>query len=551
MTEDMNETAVVETNIMPPHQVDQFVKITATIKRRLEEDTPVPPKKVCGLFSLQEVAEDGRPPSTLEDPLLLPIEACNLQTKTNLNNDENKENFVGTENPNFDSILAKTLLAARDKGLVDLDQDGNQPKVIVEHQPLPSIYELGHVTRDLDNTALREEGTESDDSQDSDEDSSMFEAPPINTFPSPKNQTSPPHSPSCFPGNPWIGPNPLPVSTPSGPLTPPPSPVPSTLQPTTTTVSSPCNSTYQFLDQSNQRIECDENGKSYLQLGTVNHHLPVTPVLQPKPTTLTPRRPPALHFRPAPPIPMRQGNSAPPCDHSACLSRRSSPCYRQQRSRMLNMSLHKLHLARQRADSNLCRSVLICNMLRHIEEESEREQREQEATFNQRHAESQHGSDSPYWNGINSQNTINSFSNPPPTPNPYRTDNSYNNTSTTPNTESSFEPPLKDFNSAFRQTPLPPIPTSDSSNGQDEERGGINWSSVLSLSSQSDLDPLNNNAFSADPSGWTPLGSDPSLTDVDLSQTSFDDINWKLTPVSADDVLKAFPNDENIFQCSA
>merc|ERR1711971_1128129 len=79
-----------------------------------------------------------------------------------------------------------------------------------------------------------------------------------------------------------------------------------------------------------------------------------------------------------------------------------------------------------------------------------------------------------------------------------------------------------------------------------EEERGINWSSVLSLSSQSDLDPINNNSFAE---SWTP--SSQELTDVDLSQHSFDDINWKLTPVSADDVLKAFPNDENLFQCSA
>lgn len=200
---------------------------------------------------------------------------------------------------------------------------------------------------------------------------------------------------------------------------------------------------------------------------------------------------------------------------------------------MLNMSLHKLHMARQRADSNLCRSVLICNMLRYIEEESEQEQREQEATF----ASQQ---ESPYWNNLNNQN-LNSFA--PPTPaHPYR-ENSYSQSST-----DGFEAPLKDFNSAFRQTPVPLLPTPVEPNevGSEEERG-INWSSVLSLSSQSDLDPINNNSFTTE--SWTP--SSQELTDVDLSQHSFDDINWKLTPVSADDVLKAFPNDENLFQCSA
>ena len=203
---------------------------------------------------------------------------------------------------------------------------------------------------------------------------------------------------------------------------------------------------------------------------------------------------------------------------------------------MLNMSLHKLHMARQRADSNLCRSVLICNMLRYIEEETEQEQREQEATF----ASQQ---ESPYWNNLNNQN-LNSFA--PPTPShPYRENGSYSQGG---NTTDGFEAPLKDFNSAFRQTPVPllPTPVEPTEVGSEEERG-INWSSVLSLSSQSDLDPINNNSFTSET--WSP--SSQELTDVDLSQHSFDDINWKLTPVSADDVLKAFPNDENLFQCSA
>ena len=130
---------------MPPNQVDQFVKISQTIKRRLEEDTPVPPKKVCQAFSCKEVAEDSRPPSALEEPLLIPLESCNTVDRLD---EENKENFVTanvSENPNFDSILAKTLLAARDKTKAE---SGDSPRVIVEHQPLPSIYELGQVTRD-------------------------------------------------------------------------------------------------------------------------------------------------------------------------------------------------------------------------------------------------------------------------------------------------------------------------------------------------------------------------------------------------------------------
>ena len=508
---------------MPPNTVDQFTKLTMTLKRRLEEVEDASTKKLCGgLILCREVAEDARPPSTLEDPLLLPIEVCSIQSKKEL--DENKENSPAAihENPNFDSILAKTLLAAREKSKTS---EGEQPKVIVEHQPLPSIYELGQVTRDLDNTLLR---SDEEDSGDSDEDSSMFEVPPPSSGTGQPQRT---YWAGTFTAQLTPAPSPPPAVVPS-------SPVPTVLTQVQTPHSQP-SATYQFLDQSNQRIECDENGKSYLQLGTVNHHLPVTPVLQPKPTTLLPRQPrpsPQL-FRPHHgPHPARPPNPTPPCDHTSCLSRKNSPCYRGQRSRMLNMSLHKLHMARQRADSNLCRSVLICNMLRYIEEESEQEQREHEATF----ASQQ---ESPYWNNLNNQNNLNSFAPPTSSGHTYR-ENSYS----APATESGFEAPLKDFNSAFRQTPLPlgpnPVEVAEAS-GVEEERG-INWSSVLSLSSQSDLDPLNNNSFSE---SWSPTSQE--LTDVDLSQHSFDDINWKLTPVSADDVLKAFPNDENLFQCSA
>ena len=40
---------------------------------------------------------------------------------------------------------------------------------------------------------------------------------------------------------------------------------------------------------------------------------------------------------------------------------------------MLNLSLHKLHMARQNHEGSLRRSVLICNMLRYIEDETEKE----------------------------------------------------------------------------------------------------------------------------------------------------------------------------------
>merc|ERR1719328_537473 len=63
----------------------------------------------------------------------------------------------------------------------------------------------------------------------------------------------------------------------------------------------------------------------------------------------------------------------PVCDHSNCLQKKNSFCYQSQRSRMLNLSLSKLHMARQSHDGSLRRSVLICNMLRYIEDETDKE----------------------------------------------------------------------------------------------------------------------------------------------------------------------------------
>jgi len=412
--------------------------------------------------------QQGPAPVTSLQQGPVPVTSCNkdLPLSPSCNkNEENKENLVClksiAENQNFDSILAKTLLAAR----ADNKAEGG-PKVVVE--PLPSIYELKM-------SRLEED-------EDDDDDSSMFETPPKSPF-------------DRF----W---------TTSGV--------------SSTTTTPPAVSTYQFLDN-NQRIECDENGKSYLQLGTVNHHhLPVTPVIQPKPTTLIPRRPiPSCR-----PSLLRPPNPTPPCEMP------SAPFYRQQRTDMLSLSLHKLHMARQRSDSSLRRSVLICNMLRYIEEESNTEARQHEAHYQEQASQPEH---QPYWGG-------NNFS-PPPTPNPYTRDNG-NNAFVQ---ENGFDAPLKDFNSAFRQS-SPLMASSPESSENDEERG-INWSSVLSLTSQNELDPLNNNTFN-EPTGIWCNGHTDVLSDVDLSQTSFDDVSWKLSPISADEVMKAFP-EENMFECAA
>merc|ERR1719410_1497798 len=119
-----------------------------------------------------------------------------------------------------------------------------------------------------------------------------------------------------------------------------------------------------------------------MQLGTMNahsHHLPVTPVIQPKPNMVYRRPIPPFRNNPVNPgLGSTQSTPAiptprPVCDHSNCLQKKNSFCYQSQRSRMLNLSLSKLHMARQSHDGSLRRSVLICNMLRYIEDETDRE----------------------------------------------------------------------------------------------------------------------------------------------------------------------------------
>merc|ERR1711879_868388 len=54
----------------------------------------------------------------------------------------------------------------------------------------------------------------------------------------------------------------------------------------------------------------------------------------------------------------------------------------------------------------------------------------------------------------------------------------------------------------------PAHPGSDLDSGISDEDRGINWSSVLSLSSQSELDPLNNNTFATE--AWPNTANTPT-----------------------------------------
>lgn len=158
--------------------------------------------------------------------------------------------------------------------------------------------------------------------------------------------------------------------------------------------------------------------------------------------------------------------------------RRGRACYRQRRLAVLNISMCKLARYRQFPDPSLHRSVLICNTLRHLEREMERDR------------------------------------SPPPM-------------------EPVIPPPIAQLQNPEhgRLTPFPLPPTSSSETDSDSGIGdcsddsrSINWGSVLSLSSQSPLDPLNNN----------------ELLDVDIGPDLEDFMpGWKLTPLSADDILRS------------
>ncbi|OAD53932.1 hypothetical protein WN48_08608 [Eufriesea mexicana] len=151
--------------------------------------------------------------------------------------------------------------------------------------------------------------------------------------------------------------------------------------------------------------------------------------------------------------------------------RRGRACYRQRRLAVLNISMCKLARYRQFPDPSLHRSVLICNTLRHLEREMERDR-----------------------------------SPPPMEP-------------VIPAPIAQLQPPEQG-----RLTPFPMPPTSsnetdaDSGIGDSDDSRSINWGSVLSLSSQSPLDPLNNN----------------ELLDVDIGPDLDLDFmpGWKLTPLN-------------------
>lgn len=202
---------------------------------------------------------------------------------------------------------------------------------------------------------------------------------------------------------------------------------------------------WQYYQQPQQTIRCEENGKSYLELGA------------------------------APPIRTR------------CCDGRTRwchvPCYRQRRLAVLNLSMCKLARYRQCSDPSLRRSVLICNTLRRLEREMESE---------------------------------------PPEPNYPSMPEITPPSRLAPVPEQTYEQSLRDMTTTSgRATPFPTTqPDTDSGIGDDDLTRPINWSSVLSLTSQTDLESLNNNELYAE------LGLSSDHTDWKEPSTSRSDNEW-------------------------
>uniref|UniRef100_A0A1B0CG96 Protein rp20-26 oh-glycosylation sites n=1 Tax=Lutzomyia longipalpis TaxID=7200 RepID=A0A1B0CG96_LUTLO len=344
-----------------------------------------------------------------------------------------------------------------------------------------------------------------------------------------------------------------------------------------------------------QTIRCAENGKSYLELGSASYS-------------------------------SNNGMSNTRCGIKRCCDGRnnwcnSKQCYKERRLKMMNLSMFKLSRFRQVSEQSLYRSVLICNTLKCIEREMEMESKE--LGMHQHHVTSPH------------HNHHHHMHHPqPPLPQPphpaeyhpqYRTPTVHHGNHASPEIHyggpeappSSFQvpyngraatpaPPSLPFNdslppydhhplrdaahSSGRATPFPTagLPDTDSGYGDEDCTRPINWGSVLSLSSQSALDPLNNNdLFATSSTTSTPaLSSSNSSTSSSSSNscsfaaattfsfasaasctvtatTNWDyglldmDLglgpeltellpSWKLTPLSADDILKSVPEQQEM-----
>lgn len=299
--------------------------------------------------------------------------------------------------------------------------------------------------------------------------------------------------------------------------------------------------------QQPQTIRCAENGKSYFELGSSNYCGP-----------------------------NRMCNGGLGMMKNCCEGRNNlwctaKQCYKEKRLKMMNLSMFKLARFRQASDQSLYRSVLICNTLKSLEKEIELENQIYHQRLQHHHRQALHQNQSAGMeyvvgsggggggnggqtfprpgaeakqqqnNNISNENSIincnsnlsacnNSFSQP------YNTNNCITNRIPSFNDPIPYEHhPLKDPSSG-RATPFPSpgisslasqnnISDVDSAFGDVDDvdsssTRSIDWGSVLSLSSQSALDPLSNNdIFTNSTSNTTSATTQNSTTITNLNIT--------------------------------
>lgn len=275
--------------------------------------------------------------------------------------------------------------------------------------------------------------------------------------------------------------------------------------------------------QPQQTIRCAENGKSYFELGSSSNNYCSS---------------------------NRLCNNGIGMMKNCCEGRNNlwctaKQCYKEKRLKMMNLSMFKLARFRQASDQSLYRSVLICNTLKSLEKEIEIENQIYHQRMQQHRQAALHNQNQPPQNmsflsqpfvsrpescsdakqhqqtSSNNENSMinncslnsNSFSQPYNSPN--GSSNCIINRIPSFNESPIYEHhPLKDPSSGratpFPSTVAPPtlsqLASSSSSRTNDADSAfgdvdeidcsttkSIDWGSVLSLSSQSALDPLSNN----------------------------------------------------------
>ncbi|KAL5273204.1 hypothetical protein ACFFRR_000147 [Megaselia abdita] len=300
-------------------------------------------------------------------------------------------------------------------------------------------------------------------------------------------------------------------------------------------------SNYQPPQSNQQTIRCAENGKSYLDLGCSNSfNTPSAQTNSQQSRLMDTRHPSAV-------IVNGVGTMKRCCDgRNGTWCNTNKGCYRDTRLRIRNLSMFKLSRFRQVSEQSLYRSVLICNTLKYIDREIESEAKEiqQQQQYHQQqqhhqylshqhslqnmhlqhHQMQHHNHHGDYIPSYHQQQQQQPTQQPPQQQQPPNhqfhmngdcSHNSYSQMNVLkqqqqptqyqqqqqqPQNNTSIHPydhyPFRENNSG-RVTPFPATSTindNDSSySSEDDSNRSINWSSVLSLSSQSALDPLNNN----------------------------------------------------------